>query len=538
MPFRTALSGLNAASAELRVIGNNVANASTVGFKKSRAEFADIFATANLGAASNAIGSGVKISNIAQQFTQGNVGFTDNNLDLAISGQGFFRLSDGGVSVYSRAGAFSVDRNGLIVNSADQRLTGFLADSVGNITGAVGDIQIDTSDIAPQATTSVTPGLNIDAGAAIPAAPVVSSTFLLGGAQLDETAGTLTTPAFDLVDAYGNLVNNGTLQFTYVGGGATREWDVELLVGGAATAPPTIASAVDIGTDSVTLNWDADGGGAQNAIPITLNTTAITSVAGGTNDVTATTNGAVQGAFVASDATTYNHSTSLTIFDSQGASHLATLYYRKTAVPNQWETYLFNDGVQVNGAQANNADLLQFSTDGSLNAINGTLVPPSSITTPPIPTSGGAADINLTIDYTSLTQYGGGFNVNSLAQDGFSSGRLSGIDIDDTGVILARFTNGQSRTLAQIALANFSNTQGLSQMGNGNWAESFSSGPPLIGPPGASSLGLVQSGALEGSNVDLTEQLVNMITAQRNFQANAQVITTADTVTQTIINIR
>ena len=146
--------------------------------------------------------------------------------------------------------------------------------------------------------------------------------------------------------------------------------------------------------------------------------------------------------------------------------------------------------------------------------------------------------MNVSLDVADLTQYGSVFSVNALVQDGFTTGRLSGIDISDTGVVTARFTNGQSRTLAQVALANFSNPQGLRQLGDTSWAESFESGAALVGAPGSGSLGLVQSGALEGSNVDLTEQLVNMITAQRNFQANAQVITTADTVTQTIINIR
>jgi flagellar hook protein FlgE len=146
--------------------------------------------------------------------------------------------------------------------------------------------------------------------------------------------------------------------------------------------------------------------------------------------------------------------------------------------------------------------------------------------------------MTLTMDYSALSQYGGGFNVNSLSQDGYATGSLSGIDISDTGVILARFTNGQSRTLAQVALANFSNPQGLTQLGDTSWAESFESGQPVVSSPGSSSLGNVQSGALETSNVDLTEQLVRMITAQRNFQANAQVISTEDTVTQSIINIR
>ena len=416
MPFRTALSGLNAASAELNVIGNNVANASTTGFKKSRVEFSDIYASSNLGAASNTIGSGVRIAGIDQQFAQGNISFTDNNLDLAISGQGFFRLNDNGVSTYSRNGTFGVDRNGYIVNTQAQRLTGYLADATGNITGALGDIQLNTAVINPSATTNVDVGLNLNASAT--------------------------------------------------------------------------------GIDPVAVPFDP------------------------------------------TDASTYSDSTSLTIYDSLGASHLATTYYRKTLNPNEWETYLYIDGTQVPGAQANNSDLLQFNALGDLTSINGAAVPPSSYTMPAYNPGNGAANINLTMDYSATTQYGGGFGVNALSQDGYGTGRLSGIDIDDTGVILARFTNGQSRTLAQIALANFSNAQGLQQLGDTSWAETFESGAALTGAPGTSSLGLIQSGALEGSNVDLTEQLVSMITAQRNFQANAQVISTADTITQSIINIR
>src|SRR5210317_887164 len=163
MPFRTALSGLNAASAELRIIGNNVANAGTTGFKQSRAEFADIFATSNLGVTSNAIGTGVRVSSVSQQFTQGNIGFTDNNLDLAISGQGFFVMNDNGINNYTRAGALGVDRDGYVVNNAQQQLTIFQADGAGNITGATGPLQLDRSDIAPSATTSIDVQANLDA---------------------------------------------------------------------------------------------------------------------------------------------------------------------------------------------------------------------------------------------------------------------------------------------------------------------------------------------------------------------------------------
>jgi flagellar hook protein FlgE len=176
---------------------------------------------------------------------------------------------------------------------------------------------------------------------------------------------------------------------------------------------------------------------------------------------------------------------------------------------------------------------LQYSNSGILQTPVGGLLPFPTFT----PTT-GAAPMNVTVDLSNSTQYGSNFAVNSVSQDGFTTGRLIGIDIDETGIVQARFTNGNSVALGQVAIANFSNPQGLQQLGNTQWAETFASGQSLRGQAGNSGFGLIQSGALEGANVDVTEQLVQMITAQRNFQANAQMISTADSITQTIINIR
>lgn len=415
MPFRIALSGLNASSTQLQVIGNNIANASTTGFKESRAEFADIFATSNLGTTANAVGSGVRVSSVSQQFTQGNIGFTDNNLDLAISGQGFFILDDNGTQVYSRAGTFGVDREGFVVNNQNQRLIVFTADSAGNITGAQNTLQLDTSDIAPSATTSVDIDLNLDATAQQPAV------------------------AFNT----------------------------------AAPAPDQ-----------------------------------------------------------------YNNSTSLTVFDSLGSPHLMTMFYVKTANPGEWQTYTYIEDTAGTPQLASGPDPLVYDSQGLVTTSAVAPVSTPVFTANLAAPGNGAAALAVNMDYTQSSQFGSPFSVNALTQDGFATGRLSGIDIVETGEISARFTNGQSRILGQVALANFANPQGLRQLGDTQWAETFDSGSALISSPGSGSLGLVQSGALEGSNVDLTEQLVSMITAQRNFQANAQVITTADTITQTIINIR
>lgn len=408
MAFDIALTGLSASTTDLDVIANNVANSSTAGFKQSRAEFGDIYAVGNLGIASNATGQGVEVTTVTQQFQQGDLRFTENNLDLSISGRGFFRLSDGGSLIYTRSGAFGIDSAGFIENAKGERLTGLQADAAGNITGVLGELQIQTSNQQPLASTTIDIGANIDASEPIP-------------------------PAF------------------------------------------------------------AVGPGGP-------------------------------------DPATFNHSSAITVFDSLGTPHVTTNYFRKDAA-NQWEVFMFVDGVQRDGP-----DIVTFNTDGSLNLING--APVTTLTAPAFNPGGGAANLSLTMDFADLSQFGSAFAVTSLSQDGYPTGRLNALDIDVSGVIFARFTNGQSLALGQVVLSNFSNVQGLQPLGNTGWAETFSSGAPLTGSPGSGDLGQVQSGALEESNVDLTAELVALITAQRNFQANAQVISAADDVTQTIINIR
>jgi flagellar hook protein FlgE len=405
MPFRIALSGVNAAQSDLTVTANNIANVGTTGFKESRAEFADLYANTRQGVARTATGNGVRVSNISQQFSQGNIDFTDNSLDLALSGSGFFVLSDGGARSYTRAGAFQVDNEGFIINSEHKRLQGYPPLATGGFnTGGLTDITITTTESAPQATSSADVTLNLPSNATAP-----------------------TTTPFD-----------------------------------------------------------------------------------------------------PADPTSFTNATSLTVFDSLGAAHTATMYFLKGAAANAWSTQLYVDGTAVGTPQA-----LQYSSTGALTSpANG------EITFPAYTPATGASALNMTFDFTNTTQYGDSFSVNAITQDGFTTGRLIGIAIDDTGVVQARFTNGRSVPLGQVALANFANQQGLQQLGDTQWAETFASGQALLGQAGNSGFGVVQSGALEASNVDITEQLVNMITAQRNFQANAQMISTADSITQTIINIR
>ena len=405
MPFAIALSGLNAASADLGVTANNVANVNTTGFKTSRAQFSEVFAVGTQSVSSSAAGSGVRLSTIAQQFTQGNIDFTDNALDLAIGGEGFFVISDNGSRSYTRAGAFGIDNQGFVVNAQSARLQSYPYSGNG-------------------------------------------------------------------------LFNTGTPQ------------DLQLTIG---ANPPAQTTRASFG-----INLPADAPGPANPV------------------------------FDPLDPSSFNHTTSVTVYDSLGAAHTATVFFVKDAAPNTWNTQVQIDGTDVPGATP-----VVFNPDGSLQSPAGGLMPLAAYT----PTT-GASDITMSLDFGTATQFGSNFGVNSLSQDGFTTGRLTGVSVDAEGVVFARFTNGQSTSLGKLAMANFVNQQGLQQLGDTSWGESFQSGDALLGEAGTASFGNIQSGALEASNVDLTAQLVQMITAQRNFQANAQVIETANTITQTVINIR
>lgn len=433
MSFEIALSGIKAANSLLNSHGNNIANASTTGFKQSRVQFSDVYASSALGAGTLSVGTGVRLSGVLQQFSQGTISFTNNNLDLAISGQGFFQLLDSaGVTTYTRAGAFQLDRAGNIVSSASDNLRGFLADSQGNLTGAVGNLVVDTSNFSPKATTDADFTVNLNS---------------------------------------------------------------------ADTAPGSA--------------W-----------------------------VSASTIGAA-----APSATTFNNATSTTIYDSLGNSHIMTAYFMKTATANQWEARFRVDNVDV-GSVANTprAFDVNFTSSGAYILPTAASTPSDTISLVWAPlsstgTANGATTpqtFSVTLGDTSSgsTQLGSPFAVNAITQDGYTTGRLNNIDVDSTGVFYGRFTNGQSRALGQVALANFSNVQGLRPVGDTAWAGTFTSGDPVVGAPSTASLGSITSGALEDSNVDLTDELVQLITAQRNFQANAQTIRTADAVTQTIINLR
>jgi flagellar hook protein FlgE len=523
MAFNTSISGLNAASADLNVVGNNIANSGTAGFKSSRTEFADVYPVGNVGSGSITIGSGVNIAAVAQQFTQGNISFTNNSLDLAVSGQGFFRMSDNGAINYTRAGAFHLDGQGFISNTKGDHLTGYQAVN-GVITGALGDMQISTADLTPLATSNMNVGINLNAAAALPLAPTPTTSLTIGGSGVLNTATSPhTTAAFTVYDRNGVADPTATLTFTSGGGNV---WAVQLNTAAGTAAPINITTGT---TGATSITWDPDGAGAQASVAVVFDASGLTTAGAGAFNTTATqVGGGAQGAFNPSNPLSYNNATSTTIYDSLGNTHLASMYYVRTAPlsGNTWDAYLYVDGTAVGGANT-----LTFGQTGALTA-GGTI---TGLTYTP---TNGAAPIVIDMDYTVSTQFGSPFGVNSLSQDGYTTGRLSGVEVDAQGVLIGRYTNGQTLAQGQVVLANFSNVQGLQPLGDTSWSETSTSGAALVGAPKTASLGAVQSGGLEDSNVNLTEQLVKLIVAQRNFQANAQSITAENTITQTIINIR
>jgi flagellar hook protein FlgE len=409
MAFQTGLTGLNIASRSLDVIGNNVANSTVVGFKQSVAQFADVYGGGS--SAANRAGIGAKVAAVAQQFAQGNITPTANPLDLAISGRGFFRLSDNGATVYSRNGQFSLDNGGYIVNSEGYRLTGYPIDDEGNIVNAAPEtLRFNTSDLPPVQTSRFEAKLNLDA-----------------------------------------------------------EEDVKTSV------------------------FDPD------------------------------------------NVNTYNYSTSATVFDSLGTSQIMTMYFVKRNV-GTWDMYATaRTGDTV--AQVNLGNGAGAPTSLSFNA-SGQLLTAMPLTASVAVTTGAINPLVFPMDLTGTTQYDNLSGVNTLYQNGATSGRLTGFSVAADGTIKGRYDNGQSRNLGQVVLADFVNSQGLGPLGGNVWQETVASGLPLVGIAGSGTLGALQSGAVEDSNVELTAQLVAMIVSQRAYQASAQTIKTQDQVLQTLVNLR
>jgi len=459
MSFNIALSGIAAAQKDLNTTANNIANVNTIGFKESRAEFADVYANSIFSNSKTAVGGGATTTQVAQQFHQGSLQFTSNSLDMAISGGGFFVTSSELGSQdqsYTRAGAFKVDSANYMVDSAGNFLQGFPVDEDGNSTS-------------------------------------VSLT---------------TTQPIKIPDTAGSPVQTGNVGL-----------QMNLNVGETALVPANFNPA---------------------------------------------------------DSDTFNNSTSVTIYDSLGESHIMTTYFIKPTNgsftgESNWVAFYAVDGDPVdvaagagtystdtNGdgtadatgtASAANPDGLGGVWSGAVLKFNSvgayTGSDPANITTEALG-SGGAGALGpgadgtqtLTIKFNNPTQYASPFEVTELTQDGITVGRLTNVGIGSDGLITASYSNGSTVPLARVALVRFANEQGLTQVGNTSWKASLGSGAALAGEANSGTFGSIRSSALEQSNVDLTTELVDLISAQRNFQANSRTLEVNNTLNQTILQIR
>ncbi|WP_192558746.1 flagellar hook protein FlgE [Pseudomonas allokribbensis] len=444
MSFNIGLSGLYAANKQLDVTGNNIANVATAGFKSSRAEFEDVYSATRLGSGSKVIGNGVRLANVSQQFTQGDINNTGNVLDMGINGSGFFTMSNNGSISYTRAGTFKVDDKGFITNTDyTSRLQGYGVDANGKvINGVLTDLKIDTSNLAPKSSSLVTSTINLNS-----TAPVIDDTVPAG--KFDPTNLATYTKSFStpIYDSQGNM--HPMDQYVVKTGANT--WKVYTLVDGR--------------------NPDATGSDPKTTPPVASTMT----------------------------------------FDSAGK---LTQVSTPSTLPPPAPNPIISSDLKISGWVPG-------------NVVNGTFKP-----------NGAAANpAGITISMASTTQYNADTARSIPTQDGYATGQITNLTIDGTGTLFANFSNNQNKAIGQVALASFTNEQGLQAIGGTSWKETFASGIPGYDAPETGTLGSIQSNSLEESNVNLTNELVDLIKGQSNYQANAKTISTQSTIMQTIIQM-
>ena len=534
----SGVSGITTNGNALSIIGDNIANVNTIGFKTSRPSFADVMAASLSGASQTQIGQGARLAAIETQFTQGSFETTSNPTDLSIDGNGFFIIQDANGVYYSRAGQFHFDKDGDLVNPQGKKVQGYGVDSSGNITGALGDINISGISSAPNATTSVSIDANLDSRESA----IGSSQTVISGSSAGTSVSAGTTLTI-------NLDSDGAQTITLAANstGAAIAADIQSKVRALTAATASNQPAYDNFTctyNSVT--------GTYKLVSGTNTSSSSVSVTGGTAQSTlklsAATGASSTGAFDVSDPTsTSNFSTALTVYDSLGNGHQVTIYFRKDAT-NDWSWYAVvasADNENGTGDQVQARGNLVFDTSGRLYSQDSTTSPTGGFDF----SGGGAQNQTVSFDFGSpvsssgtgtdgITQYGLTSSTSYQSQDGYTSGSLRNVSVGSDGIITGLFSNGRTVTIAQIALATFQNNQGLTRIGGNLFLESVDSGQPIVGEPSSGGRGSVSSNSLEQSTVDLAQEFVNMITSQRGFQANSRTITTTDELLQELINLK
>ncbi|NVK23349.1 MAG: flagellar hook protein FlgE [Gammaproteobacteria bacterium] len=489
MSFNIALSGLKAAQKDLDVTANNISNVNTYGFKESRAEFADVYSSSIFSNSRTSNGEGTLINDVAQQFSQGSLLFTSNSLDMAVSGGGFFAMTNDLLSrdiTYTRSGAFKLDADNYIVNSNGNYLQGFPVNDDGSVSSVslstTNPVQIPDTAGAPSQTANLDMEFNLN-----------SSELPLDPMQFDpsDTDTFSFSTSTVIYDSLGNS-RIASVYFVKTSDPATVQANADLtalpndgFVGGLASVP---AAQQNNGNSWMMYTTVTDDAG--NTVPVDLQDNPVLS--GGT-------------------------------------------------------------GVVFESATGQRGMLLQFDSSGA--AVNSTFPVPqtealgdSGAITAPVPaapydgagviTNGADPDQFFNINMSNLSQFSSSSEITAFSQDGKTVGRLTGVTIGTDGLVEAKYSNGDSTPITKIMLARFANEQGLTQVGNTSWSESQASGQPLAGEADSGTFGQIRSGTLEQSNTNLTTELVDLITAQRNYQANSRALEVNSTITQTILQLR
>lgn len=493
--FSVSLSGLLASQEDLGIISNNLANLNTTGFKGSDANFSNlIYQQLGSSGAGDPIqtGLGTQIGSTSINFTEGSIENTGVDTNVAIQGNGFFQVQNNGVTQYTRDGDFSINSSGNLTTSDGAEVMGYAAtDGVVNTSGSLVPLQINMGQTTPpQATANVGLDLNLDSSAGV-AASEQTGTGIASGTTL--TTGSV----LSFTDA-ANPAN--TFTYTTAAGDTLQTVVNQINASGNFTA--------SLSGNSLVIT-------ASSGTPVSFTQNTLTDAGGDTESFAASG----QGSF----------STPVTVYDSLGNSQVVTFNFSKTA-SNTWNYQITIPGSDVTPASSSPVVLgsgtLTFNADGTLSS------PSSNITGITLPSgdtmADGAKNLNFSWNLFNssntpmVTQTAESSAVSGTTQDGYAAGTLQSFTIEQNGDIQGSFSNGQTSSLGQIALASFPNEEGLLQTGSGSYVATLASGLPSVGTPGTGGLGTLQGGALEGSNVDISTEFSNLILAQNSYEANAR----------------
>ncbi len=552
----SGISGIRSHQTMLDVIGNNVANANTIGFKSSRITFADTFnqlvkagtnPTDSAGGTNSfQVGLGVKTSTIDRNWAQGTFDQTGRITDLALQGPGLFVLKSNGQNVYSRAGAFVFDQDGKLVNSQNGAIVqGKVASSDGIIPPGnnLEDIQIDTTMKLPAVATSYMKwGGNLDSDSTVTRSEDVE---MKGNIQFSDSDGDGLADATKTVDVYNKYgeAYELTLTFTETAAGSGQynvSWSMPDVDGGTNQQTGTIGVPIEFNDGShPTAPFElTDASKTALQFNITQNQPDYLNFDIDASALTHNTNEADSVSFLADEGREATKvSGTMTVYDSLGNEHEITVEFTKSEENNEWFWKTTVPGESTaDGETINKYGAITFNSDGSLDETNYATLLDIDFT----PRGGGdpvTINVDLGKDFDGLTQLNGSSVVSGITQDGAPPASLTNLNIDEYGNIEGVFSNGKSKTLAQIMVASFKNRSGLVSIGDSMYTPRANSGEPLFGAPGEETSTTIQSGALEQSNVDLSDEFTKMIIAQRGFQANSRVVTTSDNILQEITNL-